>query len=64
MTNRDARPWIFALLAVLLGAVPSGAQPALTFEPAATVRGLPAGARVAWVGLGRVSVDSGIEIHR
>jgi hypothetical protein len=34
------------------------------FEPAPTVRGLTAGAKVAWIGLSRVSVDSGIVIRR
>lgn len=64
MITQTARPMTVTLLAVFLWALPSWAQPALTFEPAPTVRGLAAGARVAWVGIGRVSVDSGIEVRR
>lgn len=62
MTRRNGSVGIFLLLALL--AFPCLAQPALTFEPAPTVRGLTAGAKVAWIGLGRVSVDSGIVIRR
>ena len=64
MTKRAVLVSIFASLPLLSGFLPVSAQPTLTFEPAPTVRGLTAGARVAWIGLGRISVDSGIEIRR
>ncbi len=64
MTTRTACLSIFAPLFLLFGTLSALAQPTLTFEPSPTVRGVMAGARVAWIGLGRISVDSGIEIRR
>ncbi|HEV7668086.1 MAG TPA: hypothetical protein VGS22_06150 [Thermoanaerobaculia bacterium] len=59
---RISRFPLYSLL--FFAAVPSLAQLTLTLDPLPTVNGLAAGARVAWICLSRVSVDSGIEIRR
>lgn len=64
MTTRAACLSMFAPLFLFFGFLPAFAQPTLTFEPSPTVRGVAAGSRIAWIGLGRISVDSGIEIRR
>lgn len=64
MSIRLARLTIFASLLFSLASFPARPQTTLTFEPRPTVRGLAAGARIAWIGLGRTSVGSGIEIRR